>query len=90
MTLWTCTNVLETPLGKWLSPGPRPRQWPTYYNYSDRKAYVKATDSYVSYARRKADSLKFTLQEKCNWVPNVTLVPAYCKSNDGFDSIHVI
>eukprot|EP00957_Ditylum_brightwellii_P177833 13545617-Ditylum_brightwellii.AAC.1 len=66
------------------------RQWPTYYNYSDGKVYVKATDSYVSYARRKSDSLKFTLQEECNWVPNLTSAPAYCDSNDGFDFIHVV
>jgi hypothetical protein len=91
MMLWTRTNVLETPLGKWLSPGPKlSKKWPTYYNYSDRKVYVKATNSYVSYARRKTDSLKFTLQEECNWVPTVTLALADCKSNDGFDSIHMV
>eukprot|EP00957_Ditylum_brightwellii_P090047 6857745-Ditylum_brightwellii.AAC.1 len=64
MVLWTRTNVLETPLGKWLSPGPKlSRQRATYYNYSDSKVYAKATNTYVGHARRKADSLKFTLHE---------------------------
>eukprot|EP00957_Ditylum_brightwellii_P209472 15361903-Ditylum_brightwellii.AAC.1 len=38
MTLWTCTNVLETPFGKWFSPGSKlSRQWPFYYDYSESK-----------------------------------------------------